>query len=451
LYLYGAAAALVLSFLVIAYLVTSAPATHNARSHELLVLEPRRWFPERLTLGVWRALGLGGLALCILSGLIGTQFAVFNFNMTFFWVVFVLGFTYLTALVGDVFTLANPWNTFMAWTQRWRLTGGWQGRLRYPQKLAWYPALLLYAGFIALELFSHMTPRLLSVVLAAYTLLNLLGAWLIGRADWFRYCEFFSVFFGLIAKAAPLECTEGRIKLRPPFAGLVGQRAQHFSLLLFILFMLSSTAFDGMHDTAVWVGGFWVYIYHALTPLFGSNIVETYPLFARLYLLYQVLGLLLSPFLYLLVYLACLAAAKRLARSTLPLRELALRFAHSLIPIALVYNLTHYFTLIVSQGTQIMRLVSDPFGYGWNLFGTAHWLQQPITPGMGLVWHTQVALILFGHIVSGYLSHLEALTLFPARRRTVLSQIPMLILMVAYTTAGLWILAQPITAPPNPG
>ncbi|MGH8540957.1 MAG: hypothetical protein ACRETW_10690, partial [Stenotrophobium sp.] len=42
LYLYGAAAALVLSFLVIAYLVTSAPATHNARSHELLVLEPRR-------------------------------------------------------------------------------------------------------------------------------------------------------------------------------------------------------------------------------------------------------------------------------------------------------------------------------------------------------------------------------------------------------------------------
>jgi hypothetical protein len=33
---------------------------------------------------------------------------------------------------------------------------------------------------------------------------------------------------------------------------------------------------------------------------------------------------------------------------------------------------------------------------------------------------------------------------FPDRRSAVLSQVPMLALMVLFTTAGLWILAQPI-------
>ena len=34
--------------------------------------------------------------LCILTGLSGTQNLYANFNMTFFWIVFVLGVPYLT-------------------------------------------------------------------------------------------------------------------------------------------------------------------------------------------------------------------------------------------------------------------------------------------------------------------------------------------------------------------
>jgi hypothetical protein len=63
---------------------------------------------------------------------------------------------------------------------------------------------------------------------------------------------------------------------------------------------------------------------------------------------------------------------------------------------------------------------------------------------MGLVWHTQVGLVLFGHIVSVVLAHVEALRLFPTRRQALLSQLPMLGLMVVFTGSGLWILAQPI-------
>jgi hypothetical protein len=64
-----------------------------------------------------------------------------------------------------------------------------------------------------------------------------------------------------------------------------------------------------------------------------------------------------------------------------------------------------------------------------------------------VVWHTQVWLILFGHIVSVYLAHLEALRVFPTRRQATLSQLPMLLLMVGFTTIGLWILSQPLGGP----
>jgi hypothetical protein len=73
-------------------------------------------------------------------------------------------------------------------------------------------------------------------------------------------------------------------------------------------------------------------------------------------------------------------------------------------------------------------------------------MQQPIIPPASLVWHTQVGLILLGHLVSVYLAHVQALRFFPEGHKAVRSQIPMLILMIAFTTAGLWILSLPISA-----
>ena len=164
------------------------------------------------------------------------------------------------------------------------------------------------------------------------------------------------------------------------------------------------------------------------------------------YVAWETAWLLASPFIYFAIYLAFIALAKAAARSTRPLRELALDFGYTLLPIALVYNVTHYFTLILSQGVKIVSLLSDPFGWGWNLFGTAGVFRAPILPDLGLVWHTQVGLILFGHIVSVYVAHRVALQVFPQRGRAVASQVPMLGLMVFFTVAGLWILAQPLTA-----
>jgi hypothetical protein len=61
------------------------------------------------------------------------------------------------------------------------------------------------------------------------------------------------------------------------------------------------------------------------------------------------------------------------------------------------------------------------------------------------VWYAQVVLIVLGHIVAVYLAHLRAGERFRTAQRALLSQYPMLLLMVLYTMTSLWILAQPIT------
>lgn len=446
LYAWGAAAALVASFVVVGLFASgTAPAAPAA---------PRDRCPYRLPIPLLRllqALALLALLACIATGLLGNRNPYANFNMTFFWIVFVLGFAYLTALVGDLYALVNPWRLLArALGRLW--PGFAAGRLRYPARLGYAPALLLYMAFIWIELFGRTQPYTLALLLCGYTALNLLAVWLVGAGAWFRYGEFFGVFLRLIARMAPVAFAHERggrpgpvFGLRWPFAGLLGAPFAHLSLLLFLLFMLSSTAFDGLHESQVWFRLYWTQLYpQLLVDWVGSNPLQAYPRLRELYAYWQTGWLLLSPFLYLLAYLAAIGLMAWITGHGRRLRELALRFAPTLLPIALVYHVTHYYTLIQTQGVKIIALVSDPLGRGQDWFGTASWFRGHIIPDITVVWHVQVGLIVLGHIASVYLAHLEALRCFGDRRLAALSQLPMLVLMVAFTTAGLWILAQPI-------
>jgi hypothetical protein len=450
LYAWGAAAALLASFLVVGYFATAKTNERGYASRDLTSSPWVVWAVRLHFIALLKVFSVFALVLCIATGLLGNTNPYGNFNMTFFWIVFVLGFAYLTALVGNLYAAINPWWVMTA------AAGGvsqtyTRGIFRYPRQLAYWPAVVLYMVFIWLELFGRSSPASLAVLLSGYTLLNLLGVGLIGARDWFRYCEFFGVFLGLLARMAPIDYRpdteegKGHVRLRRPCAGLLEPRAENISMLVFVLFMLSSTAFDGLRETAVWQRLFWLDLYHAgLREWVGYNPLAAFPVMTQLYLLWQTFWLLVSPFLYLAVYFLFIAIAKWLTRSRLSLRGLCLEFALPLLPIALVYNITHYYTLIQSQGIKIISLASDPFGWGWDLFGTAQWMRYTIVPDAGTVWHVQVALIVLGHIVSVYLSHRVALRLFPSQRQAVISQIPMLLLMVIFTTVGLWILSQPL-------
>jgi hypothetical protein len=446
LYLWGAAAALVASFVVVGLFVNERNGAERVPSDAQPAGRHYR-LPSAL-LVILRLASLSGLMLCILTGWLGTPSPYGNFNMTFFWIVFILGFGYATALMGDLYALINPWSFVCSWMPSWS-----RGRAAYPAALGYWPALSFYTAMIWIELFGGGKPLTLSMALLAYSAITLAGVGVFGATTWFRYGEFFSVYFRLIAKMAPVEFirdTRGELtptfRLRAPLSGLrKPMEFEHVSLLLFVLFMLSSTAYDGLHETKPWIKLYWVDVYtQLLMPWVGRNPFAAYPLLNQIHHYWQSAWLILSPWIYLLLYLAGITLMWLVTGRRSSIRSLAMRFMLSLLPIVLVYHVTHYFTLIQTQGIKIIALISDPFGRGQNWFGTAEWFQGIYLPDTNVVWHIQVALMLTGHILSVWIAHLEALRCFDNRRTAVISQMPMLLLMVFFTTAGLWILAQPI-------
>ena len=190
-YAFAVSATLALSFLMIGFFATGQSPERVARPIEIQGVVPR---------AVWtilRGLSVVLLVLTVLTGLFGAQNPFNNFSLTFFWIGFVLGFAYLTALVGDLYAFINPWRVLCDMIERLRPMA-FKARVPYPAWLAYYPALALYMGFIWVELFGQTTPRKVGLILAAYTMLNFAAAALFGAEAWFRYGEFFAVFFRLL-------------------------------------------------------------------------------------------------------------------------------------------------------------------------------------------------------------------------------------------------------------
>ena len=112
------------------------------------------------------------------------------------------------------------------------------------------------------------------------------------------------------------------------------------------------------------------------------------------------------------------------------------------MPIALVYAVAHYFTLLVIQGQYALPLASDPFGFGWDLFGTARLRARTSRPSRpNTVWYVQVGALVAGHVAGLTVAHDRAVTILP-ERDALRSQYAMLGLMVVYTVGGLWLLSR---------
>lgn len=447
-YAIGSGVALMVSFLIVGLFATAPSLGQVATPQAGTQAGEARGGP---LLAIARVFALFLLLLTIATGLFGTQRAMANFNMTFFWIVFVLGVPYAVALFGDFYAAVNPWKVLVEWLERAGLD--FSGRVAAPERWGYTPALLLYMAFIWIELFGRLQPRGLSLALLAYTLVNVAGAWWLGKRAWFRHGEFFGVFLRLTGRmspwARPWDPEEARAhgdrpRWRAPFVGLLEERVTHVSLVLFILFMLSSTAFDGLHATLPFASIFWKGIYPTLGPLVPYAPGQQYAMSAQLYYIWQWCVLFLSPLLYLAVFVGFVWLAQRITGAAESVGALVLRFTASLVPIAFVYHVTHYYTLLLAHGGQVVQLASDPFGWGWNLFGTGRSAIEPYLVEVDTIWHTQVGLILLGHIVSVYLAHVEALRCFPDAKRAALSQLPLLVLMVMFTTLGLWILSLPL-------
>jgi amino acid transporter len=115
----------------------------------------------------------------------------------------------------------------------------------------------------------------------------------------------------------------------------------------------------------------------------------------------------------------------------------AARYAPTLIPIAVVYFIAHYLIYWLYVGQLTPGTVADPFEKEWVPD------YKPWTPlGGRSVWWIEAALIVWGHIVAVLEAHRVSLARQGSPRRALVAQIPLVLLMVAYTFSGLWVLGQ---------
>jgi hypothetical protein len=121
---------------------------------------------------------------------------------------------------------------------------------------------------------------------------------------------------------------------------------------------------------------------------------------------------------------------------------IARSFVHTLVPIAAVYVLAHYFSLLAYNGQAIAFLSSDPLGKGWDLFSTAGGKIDYGILGASAIWYVQVGVLVAGHVCGLALSHDRALVLYGRAKTASTSQYWMLAVMVAFTTLGLFLLSQ---------
>jgi hypothetical protein len=200
----------------------------------------------------------------------------------------------------------------------------------------------------------------------------------------------------------------------------------------FVLLLLATVLFDGVSTSPEWTN---------LEGAFAARLLllgEVAPMAAK------TAGLVAFWLVLSAAYVStCAIMSLVVARQRAPL-EVACSFALTLVPIAIGYHVAHYLTFLLVQGQYIIPLISDPFGYGWNLFGTAGYRVDIALVGARFAWYAALAAVLTGHIAAVYLAHRKAMQLFSGWGLALRSQVPLTGLMVVYTFVSLSILAEPV-------
>ena len=120
--------------------------------------------------------------------------------------------------------------------------------------------------------------------------------------------------------------------------------------------------------------------------------------------------------------LACGLGGYMAGSGRVPVRTLFLRYAYVLVPLGLMAWVAFSVPLIMINWTHILVTVSDPLGWGWNLFGSANLPWAPLFPESMV--YIQIPLLLFGLSVSLKRGYLVAFSVYGDRKGAVLSLIP---------------------------
>lgn len=471
LYLYGAAATVLVSFVIVGMFMRGRDEGRGPRRFDLYGVPGARAALESVvTLSALRLASVGTLGLVIGTAFWGDPASIVNFSVAFIWVGWWVGLGYVFSLVGNLWALLNPWKAIFEWMEGLygAMTRGKRLGLgkRYPYEIGVTPAIVMFFAFAWVEnVYVHAgAPTHLGIMAVFYTVASLGGMFVFGKHTWLHYGDAFAVLYRFLSKFAVTEVrvTDSRhcsacdlpcepdgsgcvncydcferakgarqLNVRAPGVGLAYPETVRTSEVAFIVLALSTVTLDGFKETEAW---------QSVKDAFLSGVT-----FYRNDL-NTTLALAAFPLIFVGAYLLTCKISNRVSGEGASTGETARAYIYSLIPIALAYNVAHFFSFLAIQGQLIVKLISDPFGFGWDLFGTADWQVQISIVSARLVWFVGVGAIVIGHVIAVYVAHVISMRRSGSRASALRSQYPMVALMVGYTVVSLWIVAQPITA-----
>ena len=471
LWIIGAACAIVLSFVVVAIAVRANASVKSPAQANLL-----RWQMDNTVTRpnirlIAQLFAVAALILVVVAGMIGDQIPTRNLAPTAIWIAWWVGFSYLSAFVGNVWAVVNPWAAIFDWCEPILSKPRAQRRAKvnWPESVGVWPGIALFIVFAWLELIwdGRSVPSQLAWLAIGFSVLTWTGMFIFGRNTWLTHADPFALAFSVLSKFGPIDIriergicgtcaadkkkvrsdpgealdrdrfyrdadTRWRWILRPPGAGLLDTENVSQSLSVFVVVMLATVTFDGLMATPIW-------------QRIENTLYTALPVLGDWRLAFiNTLGLLAFCVTFLGVYRLVATLIAHASGNRMTPDAASRAFVLTLVPIAIAYLVAHYLSYFLVQGQLLFRLASDPFGFGWNILGTAHFRPDIGIVGARFVWYTSLVAIVLGHVAAVSLAHIVALRSFDDPRLAIRSQIPMLVLMVAYTMMSLWIIAQPI-------
>ena len=411
---WAATAALVLSFVALAVLWKTPRLGPVAQGRPV----PGTGVPVRILSWAGRALGLLLFGLTLGAALFGADVPGESTNLapvTIYVTVWV-GVPFVAAFFGDVWRVVNPFRTI---------------GLLFPEgdgtapKHHWWAAATLF-GFLFVELVhpNGASPSVLGWAMIVYSAIMIGGMARHGR-QWLDSADGFGVLFSMLGALGIFSVDDaGQLRVRVPLSGLATVDARRGSSAL-ILVVLGGTSFDGFSESPI----FW----HIAGRASGWEAAPA--LFIGL-----VIVILIASILY-------WVGARTTANVTgTDHEEAAELFAPSLIPIVFGYAVAHYVQLFVDQIQSFWFRLSNPYGNknpdGSNVrdfFGAADGQVDFFVVDADVVAWIQALAIVVGHVAGVLYAHDLAVSRFD-HAKAARSQQTMLVVMVIYSVAGLWLL-----------
>jgi hypothetical protein len=361
------------------------------------------------------------LVMCVVAGLFGADDDGRSIVPVAFYVVAWVGAQVMSGIFGNWWRVVNPVVT-IARTAEWFRRRFFPGRSGAPATppawLGLWPAALGLLVFLFFELAhpSRSSPRVLGWVLLVHTVVSLVLAARWGVA-WLTEHEPFGALLDMIAAVAPVRFGRDGVTVRAPLAGLATMPVVSGTAAT-LLVVLGGTTFDGFAESEMGRSTL------GRPTGWGGSVV-------------LLVGMLVS----MAVVTALFSAGTAwIARSTATTWRIAISdFTPTLVPIVFGYAIAHYTQLLIDETQTFVIRLSDPGGQGWDLFGGSGaradlTLVSPTT----IAW-IQVIAILSGHIGGIIVAHDRSVDRYRGAN-AFMSQAVMLVMMVLYSTLGLWLL-----------